>query len=117
MAVMGLSSGKLAKGARTIEAKHVLDRVASTENGLKHPGLLHLYIHLMEMSSTPEAALTIADHLRGLVPDSRYLNHMPTHLDILRGDYRRTITYNSDAIRADKKFLSRDGPLNFYTLC
>lgn len=72
--------------------------------------------HLMEMSSTPEAALTIADHLRGLIPDAGHLHHMPTHLDILCGDYRRAIASNSDAIVADQKFLARAGPLNFYTL-
>jgi hypothetical protein len=70
----------------------------------------------MEMSSTPEAALTISDHLRGLVPDAGHLNHMPTHLDVICGDYRRAIASNSDAIRVDKKFLAQAGPLNFYTL-
>jgi len=111
-----LPTGKPAKGARTIEAKRVLERALSTEAGIAHPGLLHLYIHLMEMSSTPEVGLTIADHLRGLVPDSGHLNHMPTHLDIQCGDYRRTIASNSDAIKADEKFLAHKGPLNFYTL-
>ncbi|KAE8441167.1 hypothetical protein EG329_005796 [Mollisiaceae sp. DMI_Dod_QoI] len=111
-----LSSGKPAEGAHTLEVKEILDRALSTEAGLRHPGLLHLYIHLMEMSGTPEAALTIADHLRGLVPDSGHLNHMPTHLDILCGDYRRAVASNSDAIDADEKFLAREGPLNFYTL-
>lgn len=111
-----LSTGKPAEGARTMEAKTVLDRPLATEQGLKHPGLLHLYIHLMEMSGAPEAALALADHLRGLVPDSGHLNHMPTHLDVLCGDYRRAIASNSDAIHADEKFLAREGPLNFYTL-
>jgi len=50
------------------------------------------------------------------VPDAGHLNHMPTHLDILCGDYRRAITSNSDAIRADEKFFAREGALNFYTL-
>jgi tetratricopeptide (TPR) repeat protein len=111
-----LASGLPAEGARTVEVKKALDLAFSKETGLRHPGLLHMYIHLMEMSSTPEAALTISDHLRGLVPDSGHLNHMPTHLDILCGDYRRAIASNSEAIRADQKFLARAGPLNFYTL-
>jgi tetratricopeptide (TPR) repeat protein len=70
----------------------------------------------MEMSGTPETALTIADHLRGLVPDAGHLNHMPTHLDILCGDYRRAIASNAEAIHADERFLANEGPLNFYTL-
>ena len=111
-----LSTGKPAPGARTLEAKAVLDRAFSQKGGLQHPGLLHLYIHLMEMSVTPEIAMPIADHLRGLVPDAGHLQHMPTHLDILCGDYRRAIASNMDAIRADEKYLVRTGPLNFYTL-
>lgn len=115
-ALWDLSTGEPATGARTLEAKHVLDCALAQDGALSHPGLLHLYIHLMEMSGTPEAALNVADHLRGLVPDAGHLHHMPTHLDVLCGDYRRAIASNSDAIRADEKFLARAGPLNFYTL-
>jgi tetratricopeptide (TPR) repeat protein len=111
-----LTSGEPMPGARTLDAKQVLDRALAKDNALTHPGLLHLYIHLMEMSSTPEVALTAADHLRGLVPDAGHLHHMPTHLDMLCGDYRRAIASNSDAIRADEKFRARAGVLNFYTL-
>ncbi|UQC76140.1 TPR domain-containing protein [Colletotrichum lupini] len=109
-------TGKPTPGARTLEIKDVMDRTFRLRGSLQHPGLLHLYIHLMEMSPTPEAALTIADNLRGLVPDAGHLEHMPTHLDIICGEYRRAIASNSDAIRADSKFLAREGPLNFYTL-
>ncbi|KAI8184635.1 hypothetical protein K4K51_012320 [Colletotrichum sp. SAR 10_75] len=109
-------TGKPTPGARTLEIKDVMDRTFKIEGSLRHPGLLHLYIHLMEMSPTPEAALTIADNLRGLVPDAGHLEHMPTHLDILCGQYRRAIASNSDAIRADSKYLAKEGPLNFYTL-
>jgi tetratricopeptide (TPR) repeat protein len=111
-----LATGQPAANAHTLEVKRVLDRALVQDGGLAHAGLLHLYIHLMEMSSTPEAALSVADHLRGLVPDSGHLNHMPTHLDVLCGDYQRAIASNSDAIRADEKFLARAGPVNFYTL-
>ena len=36
-----------------------------------HPGLLHLYVHLMEMSPFPERALRAGDRLRYLVPGRR----------------------------------------------
>lgn len=111
-----LRSGEPAPGARTMEAKNILDHALAQDGGLAHPGLLHLYIHLMEMSGVPEAAMSVANHLRGLVPDAGHLHHMPTHLDILCGDYQRAIASNSDAIRADEKFVARSGPLNFYTL-
>ncbi|KAL2818202.1 hypothetical protein BDW59DRAFT_129530 [Aspergillus cavernicola] len=111
-----LRTGQPAPKARTAEIKDILDRALALDGGLQHPGLLHLYIHLMEMSGAPEKALTVADHLRGLVPDAGHLNHMPTHLDILCGDYRRAISSNSDAIRSDKRFVGRAGAVNFYTL-
>ena len=111
-----IRTGKPAPGAQTMKAKDVLDRALAQDGGLAHPGLLHLYIHLMEMSAAPEAALPVADHLRGLIPDAGHLQHMPTHLDILCGDYQRAISSNLDAIHADEKYLKKSGPLNFYTL-
>ncbi|KAJ4162304.1 hypothetical protein NW754_013738 [Fusarium falciforme] len=104
------------EGARTIEMKNLLGHALTLDGALKHPGLLHMYIHLMEMSPSPESALPIADHLRGLVPDGGHLHHMPTHLDVLCGQYEQAITSNSDAIVADERFLSQAGPINFYTL-
>lgn len=111
-----LPSGKPAPGARTLEIKSILESALATERGQNHPGLLHLYIHLMEMSPFPESALPLANKLRKLVPDSGHLNHMPTHLDILCGDYERAIRGNTDAICADEKFVAREGDRNFYTL-
>ncbi|MDL5199354.1 hypothetical protein [Streptomyces sp. ALI-76-A] len=111
-----LRSGEPADGARTLEAKAVLDRVLATDAGRRHPGALHLYVHLMEMSPTPEAALSVADRLRGLVPDAGHLHHMPSHLEVLCGDYRRVVSDNSAAILADEKVHARAGAMNFYTL-
>ena len=54
-----LQSGKPAEGADTLEAVTVLDHAFETLNGAwKHPGLLHMYIHLMEMSAPPRARIT-----------------------------------------------------------
>ncbi|KAJ5581695.1 Tetratricopeptide-like helical [Penicillium sp. DV-2018c] len=99
-------TGEAAPGAKTFEAKAVLDRVLENDDSLEHPGILHLYIHLMEMSPTPEVALPIAEYLRGLVPDAGHLEHMPSHIDILCGEYKRAVTANTSAIRADEKFLA-----------
>ncbi|KAL4771535.1 hypothetical protein BDW60DRAFT_189328 [Aspergillus nidulans var. acristatus] len=111
-----LRTGQPAPRARTLEIKDILDKALARPGGLEHPGLLHLYIHLMEMSGAPEKALIVADHLRGLVPDAGHLNHMPTHLDILCGEYRRAIVSNSEAIESDKRFVKRAGAVNFYSL-
>ncbi|KAK5100539.1 hypothetical protein LTS08_005290 [Lithohypha guttulata] len=111
-----IHTGKPNPKARTMEAKAVLDKVFEQRGGLEHPGSLHLYIHLMEMSPRPEHALPVADRLRNLCPDIGHLQHMPTHLDVLCGDWRRAIASNSDAIVADNKFVARAGAVNFYTL-
>ncbi|MFI1369288.1 tetratricopeptide repeat protein [Streptomyces griseochromogenes] len=111
-----IRTGRPAPGARTTEAKAVLERALATRAGARHPGLLHMYIHLMEMSPTPEVALPAGDRLRGLVPDAGHLQHMPSHLEVLCGDYRRVISDNAEAIAADEKFHTRAGAMNFYTL-
>ncbi|MDV3222412.1 tetratricopeptide repeat protein [Intrasporangium sp.] len=109
-------TGEPAPGSRTVRAKEVLDRALSTREGRGHPGILHLYVHLMEMSPRPEEALWVGDLLRDLVPDAGHLRHMPTHLDVLCGDYRRVVASNRAAVRADAMFLAERGPINFYTL-
>ncbi|MFF5482880.1 hypothetical protein ACFY5C_37005 [Streptomyces sp. NPDC012935] len=111
-----LRTGEPAECARTVEARAVLERALATDAGRDHPGLVHLYIHLMEMSPTPEAALSIADRLRGLVPDAGHLHHMPSHLEVLCGDYRRVVSDNTTAIAVDEKYHARAGAMNFYTL-
>lgn len=111
-----LKTGEPAPGARTLEAKRVLEKALAAPGGDKHPGLLHLWIHLMEMSSRPEDALPLANNLRELVPDAGHLNHMPSHLDVLCGHYADAVKANTAAILADEKYASRAGKMNFYTL-
>ena len=114
-----LRTGEPAIGADTREAMRVLEKaLQQVEQGdsERHPGLLHMYIHLMEMSPHPERALRASDALRNLVPDSGHLQHMPTHIDVLCGHYNDVVVSNSRAIIADRKYLAREGALNFYSL-
>jgi len=111
-----LRTGEPAAGAQTARAQVVLDRALETPAGRTHPGVLHMYIHLMEMSPYPERARPAAERLRGLVPDAGHLHHMPTHLDVLCGDYARVVASNAQAIAADEKYAARNGVMNFYTL-
>ncbi len=115
-ALWDLRSGQPAEGADTLEIIAVLERAMACGSGIQHPGLLHLYIHALEMSPTPEKALKAADALRGLVPDAGHLQHMPTHIDVLCGHYERVVSSNNEAMVADRKFLAHEGPLNFYSL-
>ena len=105
-------TGEPAPGSRVLEAKRILDRALTTEAGRSHPGVLHLYLHAMEMSAHPEAA----DLLRGLVPDAGHLQHMPSHIDVLCGEYRASVLANLSAVQADRRFVEHEGPLNFYSL-
>ncbi len=115
-ALWDIADGVPAEGAHTLEAEGVLESAMSAPGGFAHPGLLHFYIHVMEMSPTPEAALPAADALRDLIPDAGHLLHMPTHIDVLVGDYEHVITGNEAAIAADERHLAHAGPLNFYSL-
>lgn len=115
-ALWDTASGEPAAGSRVVEARAILERAMAEPAGRTHPGILHLYLHAMEMSATPEVALPAADALRGLVPDAGHLQHMPSHIDVLCGDYGSSIDANRAAVQADRRFLDRAGPLNFYSL-
>ena len=116
-ALWDLPSGQPAVGADTLEAISVLDTAFEQLAGAwDHPGLLHMYIHLMEMSPTPERALRHGDRLTTLVPDAGHLLHMPTHVDVLCGDYQNVVARNHNAIVADRKWLEREGAENFYSV-
>jgi len=117
-ALWDLKTGQPAEDADTLEAIGVLEKAMRQveREGLEpHPGVLHIYIHVMEMSPHPERALKAADKLRDLVPDAGHLLHMPSHIDILCGQYYNAVAANDRAIVADNKFLAREGANNFYT--
>ncbi|KAL2865221.1 uncharacterized protein BJX67DRAFT_373311 [Aspergillus lucknowensis] len=105
-----------------IEMSPVFDVQHLFQEGLRHlnantnSGVLHFCIHFWEMSATPAVALPPADHLRTLVPGAGHLHHMPTHLDVLVGDYRGGIESNTAAVAADEKYLARYGAKNMYSV-
>ncbi|KAF4981256.1 hypothetical protein FZEAL_2882 [Fusarium zealandicum] len=109
-------TGKPAPGSEVLEIQEVLDRGLSQDGGYEHIGLLHAYIHVTEMSAEPERGLLPAEHLRRLAGEAGHLAHMPSHLDILIGDYRRAISANLKAVQADDKYVSLRGGGDFYTI-
>lgn len=103
--------------ASTVEAMDVLERAFDHMPGAwDHPGLLHMYIHLMEMSPYPERALRHGDCLTGLVPDAGHLVHMATHIDVLCGDYNNVLSRNLAAVAVDDRYKDYAGAANFYAL-
>jgi tetratricopeptide (TPR) repeat protein len=110
------STGQPAEGAGTLEAQQVAEEALNnTPDAMVHPGLLHLYVHLMEMSPTPEKALKAGDALRELVPDAGHLIHMPTHIDIQCGMYHDVFHWNWKATKVDRKAMKRTGVHTIYT--
>ncbi|KAL7422616.1 hypothetical protein Q5752_003264 [Cryptotrichosporon argae] len=108
-----ITTGEPRSAPRTSIAKSVLESALQLHPS--HPGLLHLYVHLVEMSPFPEIAVPYADRLRGMCPDGGHLEHMPTHLDLLVGDWKRAIAGNLAAIVADDKYAHLTSATDFYS--
>jgi tetratricopeptide (TPR) repeat protein len=75
-----------------------------------HAGALHLYIHATEASNDPQRAVAAADRLRGLVPGSGHLVHMPAHIYARVGRWNDAVQVNQDAIVADDLYLAACRP-------
>jgi tetratricopeptide (TPR) repeat protein len=73
----------------------------------KHPGALHMYIHLVEGTSTPERAETAADTLLTLMPAAGHMVHMPAHIYQRVGRYADAIKSNQLAIAADVDYITQ----------
>ena len=87
--------------ARAETAQRVLER--ALESDPDHPGLLHMYIHLIELSSDKYQAKDAATKLLHTVPDAGHLVHMGSHILMSIGDYSRAVLSNQKAVAADIK--------------
>ncbi|KZF23911.1 hypothetical protein L228DRAFT_282583 [Xylona heveae TC161] len=110
-----LKTGLPIESSPVEEVKQLFKIGLQHPGGEEHPGLIHFSVHFWEMSATPAVALPAADLLRHLVPDAGHIHHMPTHLDVLVGDYRRSVDSNTAAVLADEKYLAREGAKNMYS--
>jgi tetratricopeptide (TPR) repeat protein len=85
--------------------------VALTEQVLarnpRHPGALHMYIHLLEATETPERAEQAADTLLTLMPAAGHMVHMPGHIYQRVGRYADAIRSNELAIAADEDYITQ----------
>ncbi len=113
-----VKTGLPAAGADTLEAITVCEKaiaLADERREQQHPAILHLHIHLLEMSPTPERAMDSADRLGGLCPDAGHIHHMPGHIYVLCGEYEKARIASEEAIRVNRKYLAYAGPYNYYT--
>jgi tetratricopeptide (TPR) repeat protein len=81
-----------------------------------HPGALHLYIHAVEGSPTPERAMDAADRLCRLVPASGHLMHMPSHIYARTGHWKEAGDTNVRAVAADAAYRAIRPRQGFYRL-
>lgn len=75
----------------------------------RHPFALHLTIHALEASPAPARAAEAADQLRDLQPGLGHLMHMPSHIDVLLGQWEKAIVANTRAVEADRRTRERFG--------
>ncbi len=82
----------------------------------KHPGALHLYIHLIEPTATPERAEKAADTLMRLMPDAGHMVHMSSHIYQRVGRYADAMKSNQLAIAADERYLKQNKVEGIYPM-
>jgi len=84
------------------------DILAGLETVLKrnpnHAGAIHLYIHAVEASTTPDRALAPARRLAAQMPGAGHIVHMPAHIYYRVGLYRESLEANVQAIAVDEAY-------------
>ncbi len=97
---------------------HTVEVIAALETVLhrspEHPLALHLYIHAVEASSTPQRAEAAADTLAHLVPGAGHLVHMPAHLYWRVGRYHDAAEANVRAAAVDEAYIAQCNAQGFY---
>ena len=88
----------------TLEIVGIAERVIARNP--KHPGALHLYLHLME-AVAPERAEKAADLLQPLMPAAGHMVHMPGHIYQRVGRYADAIRSNQLAVAADEDYIAQ----------
>lgn len=114
-----LKTGAPAPNSDALEALQVCERsirLADEAGGALHPAIVHLHIHLLEMSTMPERGKRSADVLGELCPDAGHMNHMPGHIHVLCGDYEKARRASEKAVRANDLYLAYAGVPTYYLL-
>jgi tetratricopeptide (TPR) repeat protein len=99
---------------------HGADIVSTLESVMKreplHPGALHLYIHAVEASNTPDRAEATADKLEPLMPAAGHIVHMPSHIYFRVGRYPDAVKVNTLAAEKDEAYIAACKAQGFYPL-
>lgn len=89
----------------TLEVVKVLESVLARSPN--HPQALHLYIHAVESTDTPERAEAAADRLANAMPGAGHILHMPAHIYQRVGRYADAAAANVRAIAADERYIAQ----------
>jgi len=95
------SAGTRPKG-RTPEILRALETVL--KRNPNHAGAIHLYIHAVEASTSPDRALLPARRLAAQMPGAGHIVHMPAHIYYRVGLYRESLEANKRAIAVDEHY-------------
>jgi tetratricopeptide (TPR) repeat protein len=98
------ADAKTPKG-RTAEVIIALETVL--KRSPNHPGAIHLYIHAVEASTTPERAEPYADRLAALMPGAGHIVHMPGHIYYRVGRYKDALAANIAAVKIDEAYFAQ----------
>jgi len=79
-----------------------------------HPLALHLYLHAMEASSSPQKAEKASDTLLTVAPGSGHLVHMPAHIYWRVGRYNDAAKANIEAAKVDENYIAQCNAQGFY---
>ncbi|MDB5445109.1 MAG: hypothetical protein JWQ97_426 [Phenylobacterium sp.] len=90
----------------------VLEEVIRRE--ANHPGALHLYIHAVEATTTPQRAEVAADRLLTLMPGAGHVVHMPSHIYYRIGRYDDAVKVNALAAKVDEDYIAACRAQGFY---
>lgn len=97
---------------------HALAIVATLEDIIRrepnHPGALHLYIHAVEATTTPERAEAAADQLEVLMPGAGHIVHMPSHIYYRVGRYKDAAHVNELAATVDEQYIAACKAQGYY---
>lgn len=74
-----------------------------------HPQALHLWIHTIEGSKSPERSNAEANRLMDLQPNLTHMQHMPAHIYNRTGNWKAAIEANRKAIAVYKKLWWKQG--------
>ncbi|ESY75516.1 hypothetical protein X740_30925 [Mesorhizobium sp. LNHC221B00] len=114
-----LKTGEPAPNSDVIEALEVCERsirLADEAGVAQHPAIVHLHIHLLEMSTMPERGMRSADLLGQMCPDAGHMNHMPGHIHVLCGEYEKAKLASEKAVRANDLYLAYADETTYYLL-